>query len=105
MSINKTYCCKAIQEYANSVKLYKLKLLIIIIRKYINNLFYELIGCGTATHYWLEGPGIESPARKRFSAPSKTAPGAHTASCTVGTGSLSRGVKRPGRGVDHSPPI
>ena len=40
----------------------------------------------------------------RFSAPVQTGPGAHPASYTMGTGSLSRGVKRPGRGVDYPPP-
>ena len=39
----------------------------------------------------------------RFSARVQTGPGAHPASCTVGTVSLP-GVKRPGRGVDHLPP-
>ena len=39
----------------------------------------------------------------RFSAPVQTGPGAHPASCTMGTGSFP-GVKRPGRGVDHLPP-
>jgi hypothetical protein len=33
----------------------------------------------------------------------QTGPGAHPASCTMGTGSFS-GVKRPGRGADHPPP-
>jgi len=37
----------------------------------------------------------------RFSAPFQTGPAAHPASCTMGTGSFP-GVKRPGRGVDHS---
>jgi len=36
----------------------------------------------------------------RFSAPVQTGPGAHPASCTMGTGSFP-GLKRPGRGVDH----
>ena len=36
------------------------------------------------------------------SAPVEIGPGADTASCTTGTGSLP-GVKRPGRGVDHVP--
>ena len=36
------------------------------------------------------------------SAPVQTAPGAHPASYTMGTGSFP-GVKRPGRGVDHPP--
>ena len=38
-----------------------------------------------------------------FSAPVQTGPGAHPASCTMGTGSF-LGVKRPGRCVDHPPP-
>ena len=36
----------------------------------------------------------------RFSAPVQTGPGAHPASCTMGTGSFPV-VKRPGRDVDH----
>jgi hypothetical protein len=36
-------------------------------------------------------------------APVQTGPGAHPASCTMGTGSLP-GVKRPGRGADQPPP-
>ena len=39
----------------------------------------------------------------RFSAPVQTGPGAHPSSYTMGTGSF-QGVKRPRRGVDHSPP-
>ena len=39
----------------------------------------------------------------KISAPVHTGPGAHPASYTMGTGSL-LGVKRPGRGVDHTPP-
>ena len=39
----------------------------------------------------------------RFSTPVQTGPGAHPASCTMGTGSF-LGVKRPGRGADHPPP-
>jgi hypothetical protein len=38
----------------------------------------------------------------RFSAPVQTGPGAHPASCKIGTGSFP-GVKRPGCGVDHPP--
>ena len=44
------------------------------------------------------------PVEARFSAPVQTGPGAHSASCTMGTGSFP-GVKRPGRGVDHPPPF
>jgi len=39
----------------------------------------------------------------RFSTPVQTGPGAHPASYTMGAWSLSGGVKRPGRGVDHPP--
>ena len=42
------------------------------------------------------------PVGARFSAPVQTGPRAHPASCTIGTGS-SLGVRRPGRGDDHSP--
>jgi len=41
--------------------------------------------------------------RGRFSAPVQTGPGAHLASCTMRTVSFP-GVKRPGLGVDHTPP-
>ena len=58
---------------------------------------------GTATRYGLDFPGIESWWRARFSVPVQTGPGAQPASYTMGTGSF-RGVKRPGRGVDHPPP-
>jgi hypothetical protein len=44
------------------------------------------------------------PVGVRFSAPFQTSPGAHPASCTMGTGSF-LGVKRPGRGVDHPAPF
>jgi hypothetical protein len=53
-----------------------------------------------ATGYWLDGPGIESRWAARFSAPVHTGPGAHPASCTMGTGSF-QGVKS-GRGVTLS---
>jgi hypothetical protein len=53
---------------------------------------------GIATGYGLDGPGIESRWRARFSAPVQTGPGAHPASCTMGTGSF------PGRDADPSPP-
>jgi len=59
---------------------------------------------GIATGYWLDGPGIESRAGARFSAPVQTGPGDHAASCTMGTGSFPGGKVRPGRDADHSPP-
>jgi len=42
------------------------------------------------------------PVEAIISEPVQTGPGAHPASCTMGTGSF-LGVKRPGRGVDHPP--
>ena len=58
---------------------------------------------GIATRCGLDGPGIESRWGARLSVPVQTGPGAHPASCTMGTGSFP-GVKRPGRGADHPPP-
>jgi hypothetical protein len=49
----------------------------------------------------LDGLGIESRWEARFSAPVQTCPGAHPASCTMGTGSFP-GVKS-GRGVTLTP--
>jgi hypothetical protein len=43
---------------------------------------------GIATGYGLDGPGIESRWAARFSAPVHTGPGAHPASCKIGTGSF-----------------
>jgi len=43
---------------------------------------------GIATGYGLDGPGIESRWRARFSAPVQIGPGAHPASCTMGIGSF-----------------
>ena len=51
---------------------------------------------GIATDYGLDGPGIESRWGRDFP-PVQTSPGAHPASCTMGTGSF-QGVKC-GRGV------
>jgi len=56
---------------------------------------------GIATGYGLDGPGIESRCEARFFAPVQTGPGAHPASCTMGTGSF-QGVKS-GRGVSLTP--
>ena len=54
-----------------------------------------------ATGYGQDGPGIEYRWGTRFSAPVQTGPGAHPASCTMGTGSFV-GVKS-GRGVTLTP--
>jgi hypothetical protein len=56
---------------------------------------------GIATGYGLDGLGIESWWGVRFSAPVQTGPGAHPASCTMGTGSFP-GVES-GRGVTLTP--
>ena len=58
---------------------------------------------GIATRYGLDVQGIESRWEARFPTPVQTGRGAHPARYTMGTVSLP-GVKRPGRGVDHSPP-
>jgi hypothetical protein len=57
---------------------------------------------GIATGYGLDGPVIESWWGARFFAHFRTNPGAHPASCTIGTGSFPR-VKRRRRGADHPP--
>jgi hypothetical protein len=56
---------------------------------------------GIANGYGLDGPGIEPRWGVRLSAPVQTGPGAHPASCTMGTGCL-QGVKS-GRGVTMTP--
>jgi hypothetical protein len=58
---------------------------------------------GKPTRYGLDGPGIESQWKTKFSAPVQTDPGAHPASYTMGTKSFPR-AKRSRRGVDHPPP-
>jgi len=73
--------------------------------RFIVNDFFCLGGPGSSvgvtTGYGLDGPGIESQWGARFSAPVQTGPGAHPASCTMGTGSFP-GVKS-GRGVTLTP--
>ena len=51
----------------------------------------------------LDGPGIKPRVGARFSAPVQTCLGAHSASCSVGSGSFPE-IKRLGRGLDHPPP-
>jgi hypothetical protein len=46
------------------------------------------------------GYGLDGPFGARFFAHVQTGPGAHTASCTMGSGSFPE-VKRPGRGADQ----
>jgi hypothetical protein len=56
---------------------------------------------GIATRHGLDGPGIESRWGARYSARLQNGSEAHPAFYTMGTRSFP-GVKRPGRGVDHS---
>jgi hypothetical protein len=68
--------------------------------QHVNRLNGESV-VGITTRYRPDGPGIESRCETRFSAPFHTSPVAHPSSCTMGTRSPSRGIKQPGRGVDH----
>jgi len=58
---------------------------------------------GIVTDYGLDGPGIQSRWGRDFP-PVQTGPGAHPASCKMGTGSFPGGKVRPGRAADHSSP-
>jgi hypothetical protein len=75
--------------------IYESKVLNILSRKYIG-LYYRAIG-------------VRFPAGANDFSSSlcvQTGPGAHPASCSMGTGGLFPGGKaRPGRDADHSPPI
>jgi hypothetical protein len=63
-------------------------------------------GPGGLSRYidWLRAgwSGDRIPVGARFFAHVQNGPEAHSASCTMGTGSFP-GVKRPERGVDHPP--
>jgi hypothetical protein len=56
---------------------------------------------GIAACYGVDGPGIESRWRARFSAPVLTSHGTHP---TMGTGTFP-GVKRPGCNADRPPQL
>jgi hypothetical protein len=58
---------------------------------------------GIPIHYGLDGPGIESRLKERFSAPLQTSPGSHQVSYGMGIGPFV-GVKGPGRDSDPEPP-
>ena len=59
-------------------------------------------GVGIATCYGLDGPG-SNPGGALFSAPVQTGPGAHPASCTMGTGSLLGGKAARAWRWPHTP--
>jgi len=59
---------------------------------------------GIATELRAGRSGDRIPMGARFYAPVQTGPGAHPASCTMGTGSFPGGKERPGCEVDPSPP-
>src|SRR5215468_2552293 len=57
---------------------------------------------GIATELRAGRSGDRIPVEARFFTHVRTGPGAHPASCTMGTGSF-LGVKRLGHGADHPP--
>ena len=73
----------------------------------LTNYIFRLCGCvGQLSRYSdslrAGRSGYRIPVGARFSAPVRTGPGAHPASCTMVTGSFPW-VKRPERDVDHPP--
>jgi hypothetical protein len=66
---------------------------------------YKWAGQLSRYSHWLRAgrSGDRIPVEARFFAQVQTGPGAHPASCTMGTGSFP-GVKRLGRDADHPPP-
>jgi len=72
-----------------------------------NTIFYRLgptgIAVGIATFYGVGRSGDRIPVGARSSASVQTSPGAHPASCTMGTGYFP-GVNGSERGAEHAPP-
>jgi hypothetical protein len=66
----------------------------------IHQLNYDVLLVSFNKTFWNK----KIPVGARFLAHVQTGPGAHPASCTMGTGSF-LGVKRPTRGADHPPPF
>jgi len=66
------------------------------------------VGGGELSRYsdWLQAArsGDRISVVARFSAPVQTGPGAHPASCTIGTVSFSGDKDRPDRDAEPSPP-
>ena len=79
----------------------------LIFPKFCVTLLLFLVGrdssVGIATHYGLDGPGIESRWGAIFSAPVHSGPGAHPPSSTNVYPVSFLKVERPGSGVHHPP--
>jgi len=79
----------------------------VLLHPWHNNLGTLVVGCGPgsafgiATALWTGQSGNRIPVGARFSAPVQTGPGAHPASCSMGTRSFP-GVKS-GRGMTLAP--
>ena len=56
-----------------------------------------------ATCNRLDCPEVKCQRRRDFLSPIRNSPGAHPASCTMGTGSFP-GVRQPGHDIDHPLP-
>jgi hypothetical protein len=82
------------------VQIFSHRSTILIIKRFTSHTRSPGSSVGIATDYGLDGPGIES-RWGRFSAPIQTGPGAHPASCTMGTGSFP-GIES-GRGLTLTP--
>jgi len=78
------------------------KILVFISIYYLN--FWPGSSVGIVTDLLAGRSGIETRWGRDFP-PVQTGPGAHAASCTMGTGSFPRVKVRPGRAADHSPPF
>jgi hypothetical protein len=59
---------------------------------------------GIATRYGLDSPGIKSRKGRNFPHTSRPVLGPTQPLIRLGIGSLFRGLKRPGRSLNHSPP-
>jgi len=104
MLINSNRCTAAIERFCTWIILLNTW---IMLRKFtrINHKHCNNCGpgssVGTATGYRLEGPGDRITVGPRLSAPVQTGPGAHPASCKMGTGSFPE--VKSGRGVTLTP--
>jgi hypothetical protein len=102
-SVNHPRCaaCTHKDRYSNS----SITVNILLLGSFIYIAYLRSYGPGSSvgivTGYGLDGPGIESRWRARFSAPVQTGPGAHPAFYRMGTGSFSE--VEIGRGVTLTP--